>query len=567
MASYPNVNAANKYAREVVAGNIVVCRFVRLACERHLNDLKRSKNPEYPYKFDKNKAERVCKFVQLMPHTKGEWSRKRLRLSFEGWQLFVFASIFGWVEKKTGLRRFTEAYCEVPRKNGKSAKSASVGHYMFSADGEAGAEVYCGATTEKQAWEVFGPAKRMADLLPKLRKRFNIKVWAKKLERVDGSKFEPIIGDPGDGSSPSCAIIDEMHEHPDSNLYDTMSTGMGAREQPLIFIITTAGDNINGPCYDMRNRVVNMLENDDDDRIFGIIYGLDEGDDWTTAEAIIKANPNLDVSVKLEYLLNQQQKAIKNPRFTNIFKTKHLNIWVTAKSAFFNMESWAKCKDSTLQLNQFIGEDCYIPVDMASKIDLAAVPKIFKRDVNGRAHYFSISPSFWVPEETISHHKERYLQQVYEKFFNAGYLTASDGAEIDYREIREHIVALDKTHPVKCVPIDPHGASALSHDLDDEGMTPITIPQNFTHMSDPMLELEAAIEGGRFHHDGNPIMTWCMSNVIGKTFPGSDDRVRPTKSKPQYKIDGAVALIMGVGQMMLPETSKPSIYSSGEVLC
>lgn len=213
MATYPNVNAANQYARDVVGGKILACQLTVLACQRHLDDLERAKDPAWPYRFDKNKAERFLRFAQKMPHTAGEWARKKLRIEFEPWQKFALGVPFGWVNKKSGFRRFSEIYIEVPRKNGKSAIAAAVGNYMFCADGEHGAEVYCGATTEKQAWKVFSPALQMVKKLPALRQKYSVKPWAKKMTRPDGSVFAPVVGDPGDGDSPSCAIIDEYHEH------------------------------------------------------------------------------------------------------------------------------------------------------------------------------------------------------------------------------------------------------------------------------------------------------------------------------------------------------------------
>ncbi len=197
MATYPNVNAANQYARDIVGGKILACQLTVLACQRHLDDLERAKDPHWPYRFDKNKAERFLRFAQKMPHTSGEWARRKLRIEFEAWQKFALGVPFGWVHKKTGLRRFSEIYIEVPRKNGKSAIAAAVGNYMFCADGEHGAEVYCGATTEKQAWKVFSPALQMVKKLPALRQKFSIKPWAKKMTRPDGSVFAPVIGDPG----------------------------------------------------------------------------------------------------------------------------------------------------------------------------------------------------------------------------------------------------------------------------------------------------------------------------------------------------------------------------------
>ncbi|MCP4597786.1 terminase large subunit [Neptuniibacter sp.] len=555
MASYPNVNAANKYARDVVAGRIPACRYVILACKRHLADLKESKKKNFKFKFDKDEAERACKFVQLLPHTKGKWAQQRLKLVLEPWQLFQFCCVFGWKVKKTGLRRFREAYSEIARKNGKSAIAAGAGLFLFAADDEAGAEVYSGATTEKQAWEVFRPARQMCLRTPDLTSYFGIEVNAKNLNRpTDDARFEPVIGDPGDGSSPHGVIVDEYHEHRDNSLYDTMITGMGAREQPLLWAITTAGFDIAGPCYEHRQRCIEMLEGiTPDDELFGIIYTIDEGDDWTTPEALRKANPNMGVSVYEDYLLGQQQRAIKNPRHVNTFKTKHLNLWVQSKTAFFNMEKWKECEDKSLSLDQFQGEECIFGLDLARKLDMNSGVPLFKREIDGRVHYYCVSPYFWIPEDTVFDNDNKRLSERYQAWVNQQVMIPTDGAEIDYREILASVQDITETSPVVETPIDPHGATNLSHNLADEGLSPITITQNYTNLSDPMKELEAAINNGRFHHDGNPIMTWCISNTVGKHLPGNDDVVRPVKEVGDNKIDGAVALIMAIGRSMLSE--------------
>lgn len=563
MAAYPNVNAAQKYARDVVGGRIPACSYVKQACARHLNDLKASKAKSYPFRFDREKAERACKFVQLLPHTKGEWARGNQRIVLEPWQLFSFAMVFGWVRKAGGLRRFREVYEEVPRKNGKSIKVAGAGLYAFCADNEYGAEVYCGATSEKQAWEVFRPALKMAKRLPNLRKRFGIVPWAKKLQRADGSVFEPVIGDPGDGSSPSMSVIDEYHEHPDSRLYDTMITGMGARSQPLVWVITTAGFDIAGPCYEMRERAIEMLEGtSQDDELFAIIYTIDVGDDWTTDEAIIKANPNAGVSVKLDYLRSQRDKAVARARLANKYKTKHLNVWVSSKEGFFNMESWRKCEDRTLSVKDFAGTDCYYGFDLARKLDLTGMVRVFVKQIEGQNHYYCLGPTFWVPEDTVHNDDDRRTAERYQGWVNGKWLEATEGAEIDYREVLAQATEANEEAPAQESGIDPHGAANLSHQLDDAGMNPVTITQNYTHMSDPMKELEAAIITGRFHHDGHPIMTWCMGNVVGKYLPGNDDVVRPIKQGDQNKIDGAVALIMAIGRAMNAAQSGGSVLDS-----
>lgn len=570
MASYPNVNAANKYAREVVAGKIPTCQLTKLACQRHLDDLKKQSQKNFKYKFDKDAAERICKFIQLLPHTKGEWLRRKLKITLEPWQLFFFAVGFGWAKKSDNTRRFREIYLKVPRKNGKSAIAAGTGLYGFCADNEYGAEIFCGATTEKQAWEVFKPAKLMVSKLPNLRKRFGIEINAKKLTKSDGSVFEPVIGQPGDGSSPHIAIVDEYHEHQNDEQYDTFNTGMGAREQPLMLVITTAGGDIESPCYDLEQRVIEMLYGAKDDTLFGLIYGIDDGDDWTSPEALIKANPNYGVSVKADYLLDQQQKAIARPRFTNRFKTKHLNMWVSAKESYFNMEKYKACEDKTLKISDFIGQNCVQACDLARKLDMNSKARIFWREINGKTHWYCISPQFWVPYEAVYNNENNALGERYQKYLNQGLLNVTDGAEIDYRDILQDILDSHIQTPSTAIPIDPHGATNLAHHLLDEGLNVITVTQNYTNLSDPMKELEAAINSGRFHHDGNPIMAWNIANVVGKNLPGNDDVVRPVKQKAINKIDGAVALIMAMGEAML-QVKQPaqatSIYDSAEVGC
>jgi phage terminase large subunit-like protein len=566
MAAYPHVNAAQKYARDVVGGRIPACSLVKAACARHLNDLTAAKAKSYPYRFDRDLAERVCKFISLMPHTKGEWARKNERVKLEPWQQFIFSTAFGWVRKADKTRRFREVYVEVPRKNGKSLIAAGAGLYAFCADNEYGAEVYCGATSEKQAWEVFRPAMKMAQKLPTLRKKFGVITWAKKLERTDGSVFEPVIGDPGDGSSPSFAIVDEYHEHPDSRLYDTMITGMGARSQPMMWVITTAGYDIGGPCYAMRERVEEMLEgisrDQADDELFGIVYTLDKDDDWTDEAVLAKANPNIGVSVKADYLRSQQLKAIARARTANKFKTKHLNVWVTSKEGFFNMEAWKGCEDKTLSIEPFRGEECVLAFDLARKLDMNSMARLFTRVIDDKVHYYSVSPRFWVPEDTAFDGDDRRITDRYQGWINAGVLDATDGSEVDYREILECAKEANLETPATESPIDPHGAANLSHQLADEGLNPITIVQNYTNMSDPMKELEAAIISGRFHHDGNPIMTWCVGNVVGKHLPGNDDVVRPIKQGDHNKIDGAVALIMAIGRAMVAAQAAGSILDT-----
>ncbi|EMB4312487.1 TPA: terminase large subunit [Klebsiella aerogenes] len=571
MAAYPNVNMANQYARDVLNGKILACKSIQLACQRHFNDLKISLDKDYPYRFDRELAERACRFVQLLPHSSGDLAGQKLKL--EPWQAFAFSSIFGWVTKKTKKRRFREAYIRVARKNGKSFFAAGIGTYMFCADGENSAEVYCGATTMAQAKKVFTPARQMADRLPSLRSKFNISVWVDSLTRPDGSLFAPIAGKPGDGDSPHCAIIDEYHEHETDHMYEAMTLGMGARSQPLTLIITTAGTSLESPCYDKDKQVKEMLNGHvPNDRLFGLVYELDEGDDWTDPTNFIKANPNLDVSISYDDLLAEMEVAKQVPRKVNAFKTKRLNIWVSGKSAYYNMTQWHAAADESLCYEDFAGEDYYLGLDLAQRLDLNAGVGVFVREIEGKKHYYCIKPKFWVPEDTVRSTDPKIAKTAdrYVKFVEMGVLEATDGAEADYREILASIIDLQEIDKVRVseIPIDPSGATALSHELQDHGFDPISIRQDYTNMSTPMKELEAALAGGRFHHDGNPVLSWCISNVIGKNLPGSDDIVRPTKGDKQSKIDGATALFMAIGRAMLNgRASNQSVYDEEDVAC
>jgi len=236
---------AENYAHDVLSGQILAAKYIQLAAARYLDGLK----DQSVYVYNEAKAHKACKFVEAQYHTKGRWASKKQHLMLEPWQIFFVCNVFGWVNKSTGLRRYREVLLLVPRKNGKSALAAAIGLYMLCADDEYGAEVYTGATSEKQAKEVFVPAQAMVRMNPAMADYFGLQNNASNICILEnGSKMEPIIGNPPDGSSPSCAIVDEVHEHKDSRLIDTMITGMGAREQPLMLYITRGDDNISWPC-------------------------------------------------------------------------------------------------------------------------------------------------------------------------------------------------------------------------------------------------------------------------------------------------------------------------------
>jgi len=543
----PHSESAYIYAAQVTKGHIPACNEIIQACQRFVDDLTR----DFEFIYDIEKAEKACGFIEKLPHTKGKWASKKQDLTLAPWQKFFVCNVFGWTSKE-GLRRFRKVYAKIPRKNGKSPLAAAIGHYMFTQDGEFGAEVYSGATSEKQAWEVFGPARLMAKRTPEYTDKFGIEVNAKNLSILDnGSKFEPLIGKPGDGASPSCAIVDEYHEHDTDAFYDTMSTGMGAREQPLLLVITTAGDNIAGPCFDMETECRKLLDGVfEDDRLFTLIYGLDEEDDWTLPEMLVKANPNYDISVSGEFLLAQQQEAIRNAAKQNAFKRKHMNQWVGAHTAWLNMETVNRCIDLELDPQQFADSELIIPVDLASRIDITAILKVFSSEIAGKRHYNAFS-RFYLPEDTVLDPKNMH----YQKWLNEGWLIATDGNEIDFNEIQADIKIDMDTFGAKEITYDPWRATQLAQGLQSEGAKVVEFRNTVANMSPAMYELEAAITSSRFHYDGNPILTWMLSNVVAKI--DAKDNIYPRKQKPENKIDGAVALIMAIGRFMANEDTLP----------
>ncbi len=544
----PNVAKAEKYARDVVAGKILAGKWVILACQRHIDDKKASRAKAYPYKFDKAKAERVAKFVQLLPHTKGKWAKDQERLILEPWQIFAMCVPFGWVKKKTGHRRYHKIDLYIPRKNGKSALAAAIANYMFTADGEYGAEVYSGATTEKQAWEVFRPAKLMVERTPAMVARYGVEVNASNMHIItDGSRFEPIIGKPGDGSSPSCAVVDEYHEHKDSSLYDTMETGMGAREQPILLMITTAGSNIGGPCYTRMRDCQKMLEGAIDMLdTWAVIYMLDEGDDWTTDTALRKANPNYDVSVSGEFLRTRQSDAVQSARKQNTFRTKHLNEWVGAKDAWMNITKWNQAP-ARKPLSELEGRPCYIALDLATKIDMVATVLLFPPVPDDPLYHVHVR--YYLPDARVLDDQGEVNTERYQEFDALGLLTLTMGEVVDFEVIEDDLREFASRFDVQEVPYDPWQAAQLAQNMDNEGLKMVEMRKTVKNLSEPMKQTEALVLQKLIAHGDCPVLNWMVSNVVARE--DAKENIYPNKERSENKIDGVVALIMAMARAIV----------------
>ena len=555
------VAIATAYARDVVEGRILACKWTRLACERQLADLERADSDDFPYRFDHAAAAKVCRFIELLKHIKGKWAGQPIRL--EPWQCFILTTVFGWVHRDTGLRRFRTSYIEVPRKNAKSTITSGVGLYMLTADGEGGAECYSAATTRDQAKIVFNDAQNMARRSPELRQHFGVEVGAHNMNVIrTASKFEALSaeGNTLDGLNTHFAGIDELHAHRTRSVFDVMETSTGARSQSLLWLITTAGFDRSGICYEQRTYVTKLLERvATDESYFGVIYTLDDGDSWSDPAVWAKANPNLGVSVYPDQLARLCRKAEEMPSAVNNFLTKHLDQWVNADVAWMDMRAWEKCGDPALDVADFEGEPCLAAFDLASKVDMAVRAQLFERDLGGVRHYYAFL-RYYLPETAV----EESGNSQYRGWERDGRLCITDGNIIDFGVIEDELKDLVPRFEIREVPYDPFQATEFSTRMAAEGLPMVEMRPTVLNFSEPMKQLEALVLSGRFHHDGDPVLAWMVSNVVCHT--DAKDNIYPRKERAENKIDGVVAVLMALGRLLASPITATSVYEEQDGL-
>jgi phage terminase large subunit-like protein len=596
--THPHVEAGLKYCADVLSGEVPACKWTKAACQRQLDDLAKWNAPDSTYHFDRDEAERVCLFVENLPHVKGEWARRKETIRLEPWQCFILTTLFGW-RKPDGFRRFSTAYNELARKNAKSAMAAGVGLYMLVADGEAGAEVYSLATTREQASLVFSTARQMALKEREFREAYGVEVNAKTITVPDeDGKFLAQSSEDNslDGLNVHCGIIDELHAHKTRGVWDVIETATGARKQSLIFAITTAGSNRAGICYEQRSYVCKILnctlkahdglgyrvdgESKPDENYFGIIYTLDDGphtelvagelvtipaDDWTTEIAWKKANPNYGVSVNPDDLKRKCRKAMNTASAQPNFLTKHLDVWVNADSSWMDMRAWDRCADREMKPEDFKGWRAVMGLDLASKIDVCSMALLLKKDAQYR-----LFTKHYLPEDAIDDSNN----SQYRGWADEKHLVETGDATTDYAVIETDLKAWVSAFGVYPVAFDPGFAWDFSQRMSNDGQPMVEYGATVLNYSEPMKLLEALVlEGAKgpvvgpdgqthdaatFRHDGNPMMTWMISNVV--CHRDAKDNVYPRKERPENKIDGAVAAIAALGiEMRSPEAPEPKV--------
>ncbi len=553
---------ARTYAKAAISGRGVTAgRWIKAASERFLNDLKASRERNSTYVYSRDHADTAVGFIQLLPHIKGEFARRNESLILEPWQIFLTCNIFGFVRRADETRRYRRALITVARKNGKSSYASAVGLYMLCADEEAGPEIYALATTRDQAGIVFSDARAMVRKSPKLEEYYGVEAGALAIFRNSAhGTFKPLPGDPGDGTNPHCAIIDEYHEHQSPRAYDAMYSGMGARRQPLILVTTTAGYNRAGPCYQMEAYSKKVLNGDiDDPSLFAALYTLDDGDQWTDSRVWVKANPNLGVSVSRDNLEEACFEAQNNSVKQVNFLTKRMNLWVNAGTQWMDARDWNACADESLQLEDFAGYPAYLGLDLASKIDLCAL-EILIQD-GGRWVRFG---KYYLPEEPVQTGAGNTHAHYYAWSLD-GRLTLTPGNITDYGFIKQDIGDLCALLDVQAVAFDPFQGAQLSSELLAANIPMIETRMTVLNLSQPMKELHAWVKGRKIAHDGCPVMAWQMSNVVAHL--DAKENIYPRKEVPDNKIDSVVALILAVSRAMLGEpVSTESVYEDRPLL-
>ena len=547
---------ARQYMDGVASGAVPACKWTKLAVDRQLADLERAPSDAWPWVFDPVRAALPCEFVELLPHIKGKWAREGKTIQLDPWQCFILSTIFGWVHRDTGLRRFREVYIEVPRKNAKSTISSGISLFMLVGDHEQGAEVYSAATTRDQARIVFDDARAMAERSPGLRVHCGLAIMQHSLTvAATASKFAPLAaeGSTLDGLNVHFACIDELHAHKTRAVYDVIDTARGAREQSILWCITTAGTDRSGICYERRTHVTKVLGGViEDSALFGVIYTIDDNDDPFDRATWAKANPNWGVSVLPDDMEAAARKAEAMPSALNNFLTKRLNVWVSGESPWMDMRAWDRCGGPDLRdLGDFAGRKAWIGLDLAQKKDFAAISLVFQDDAGKWCVCTRLYLNDLAIQESGNAHLTGWARQ--------GYVNVTDGDLTDFDVVADDLRLLCHDFDVQEIAFDPALSMYFAGKLIEEGLPLVEIAQRALFFTQPLLQVENMVLEGQLRHDANPVMAWMVSNLVVKVSKFNELRA-PTKERPENKIDGPIAMLMALGRALAQAEPAPAPF-------
>ena len=510
--------------------------------------------------YDRAKADRAVKFIENLRHTKGKWAGKRFWLL--PWQEQLIRDIFG-VVKPDGNRQFRTAFVEIPKKNGKSELAAAVALYLLYADNEPSAEVYGAAADRQQASIVFDVANQMVQMTPALMKRSKIMGATKRIVNYSNAGFYQVLSaevGTKHGLNVSGLVFDELHAQPTPHLYNVLTKGSGdAREQPLFFLITTAGTDRNSICYAIHTKAKDILENRRVDASFyPVIYGIEDDDDWSDEENWRKANPSLGYTIPIDRVRDAYREASQNPAEENVFRQLRLCQWVTSTVRWIPEHIYEQ-GNRPIDLESLKGRDCYGGLDLSSSGDITAFVLMFPPRTETEPYY--MLPFFWVPEDTIPLRVKR-ASVPYDVWVRQGYLMSTEGNVIHYGFIEKVIEQLGELYHIREIAFDRWGAVQMVQNLEGAGFTVVPIGQGYRDMSPPTKAFYELLMKGEIIHGGNPVMRWMAGNVVVETDPAGN--IKPTKAKSAEKIDGIVAAIMALDRCIRNAGQQGSVYDAPE---
>ena len=512
--------------------------------------------------YDKKKADRAVTFIENLCHTKGKWAGTPFWLL--PWQEQLIRDIFGIV-KPDGNRQFRTAFVEICKKVGKSELAAAVALYLLYADNEPSAEVYGAAADRQQASIVFDVAKQMVEMSPALMKRSKLMGATKRIVNYSNAGYYQVLSAEVGGKhgfSVSGLVFDEIHTQPNRQLYDVLTKGSSdARQNPLHFIITTAGNDRHSIAYELHTKAVDILEGRRvDPTFYPVVYGLKDDEDWEDEENWYKVNPSLGYTVDIERLRDAYREAKQNPADEITFKWLRCNMWVSSTVAWIPDAIYMRGNES-IEAASLEGRDCYAGLDLSSTGDITALVLIFPpRDENEK---YVLLPYFWIPEENIPR-RVKANSVPYDIWEKQGYIMSTEGNVIHYDFIEKFIIYLSEKYHILEIAVDRWNATQMIQNLEGEGFTIVPFGQGFSSMSAPTKEFYRLLMEGRIIHGGNPVLRWMAGNVVIDTDPAGNIKV--TKAKSKEKIDGIVAAIMALDRCIRQEGQSGSVYDERGLL-
>jgi phage terminase large subunit-like protein len=502
-------------------------------------------------------ASNACDFIEKLPHIEGRW--RSAAITLEPVQVFLITTLFGWRRRDTGGRRYSMAYIAAARKFAKSTLAAGIALYCLTCEGEAGPQVIIAATTGAQADKVFRPAREMVRRTPDLRAAFGLEAWAHSISCADNGGYIQTINAKGstqDGHNPFLVVLDELHAHQSPALFNVLRSSFGSRPNQLMLIITTAGFNVAGVCYEQQSLVSKILEGTiEADHYFGVVFAIDEGDDPFSEATWIKANPLLGITPTLEKLREYAAEAKQSPSSLAEFVTKRCNRWSGAAQSWLNLARWDACADPELVLEAFDGAPVWIGIDLSDCNDMTALVRVFERD--GALVVF---PTFYLPAALVATAPGGVTAH-YAAWARAGLLELTDGNAIDHNRIAADLRACTTRFDVRAIVGDRYQSAQMLTALATDGIPASTVPKNAITWTPPAQELEKRVLARTLRHTGHAILRWnaanvCVSRRLDKSLVTKKDTVMSAQ-----KIDGIDAAIQGIGAWLVPPPAPPPDYN------